>query len=239
MKVFLLFVLLSLWSKVSTQSLPASLPLPLSDMLMLLILIGNRTEPSADKKTMLAAAHRFLPGALKGVLQTVSEFTGFSQSVVLQIVSTGSSGLCLTACFYQRGRQIVLYELDVCLCVCFWRLSLCECACRWHGVHGSCCVFTVGEGNFSLCAPDTGLTAGSFVFICTAVYSSWIIRLLLCFSLKYEGTKGTCVCLRLCVGLSSGFNWNQHLQETPFFFFLFASIELTCHSSSWFCSETR
>lgn len=88
-------------------------------MLMLLILIGNRTEPSADKKTMLAAAHRFLPGALKGVLQTVLEFMGFSQSVVLQNVLTVSSGLCLTACFYQRGWQIVVYELDVCLCVCF------------------------------------------------------------------------------------------------------------------------
>lgn len=52
-------------------------------MLMLLILIGSRTEPSTDKKTMLAAAHRFLPGALRGVLQAVLEFMGFSQSVVL------------------------------------------------------------------------------------------------------------------------------------------------------------
>lgn len=60
-----------------------SLSLSLSDMLMLLILIGNRTEPSTDKKTMLAAAHRFLPGALRGVLQAVLEFMGFSQSVVL------------------------------------------------------------------------------------------------------------------------------------------------------------
>lgn len=77
-------------------------------MLMLLILTGNRTEPSTDKKTMLAAAHRFLPGALRGVLLAVLEFTGFSQSVVLRIVLTVSSGLCLTVCFYQRGRQIVV-----------------------------------------------------------------------------------------------------------------------------------
>lgn len=72
---------------------------------MLLIPIGNRTDLSTDKKTMLAAAHRFLPGALRGVLQAVLEFTGFSQSVVLRIVLMVSSGLCLTVCFYQRGWQ--------------------------------------------------------------------------------------------------------------------------------------
>ena len=55
----------------------------LSDTLMLSIPTGDSTEPSADKKTMLTAAHRFLPGALRGGLQAVSEFTGFSQSVVL------------------------------------------------------------------------------------------------------------------------------------------------------------
>lgn len=71
-------------------------------MLMLLILGGNRTEPSTDKKTMLAAAHRFLPGALRGVLQAVLEFTGFSQSVVLRIVLTVSSGLGLTALFSSK-----------------------------------------------------------------------------------------------------------------------------------------
>lgn len=114
-----------------------SLSLSLSDMLMLLILIGNRTEPSADKKTMLAAAHRFLPGALKGVLQTVSEFMGFSQSVVLQIVLTVSSGLCLTACFYQRG----VYELNVCLCVCVMMI-VSVCTYRWYSVHCLCCVYT-------------------------------------------------------------------------------------------------
>lgn len=71
-------------------------------MLNLLILIGNRTQPSADEKTMLAAAHRFLPGALKGVLQTVLEFMKFSQYVVLQTVLTVSSGLCLTAFFIKE-----------------------------------------------------------------------------------------------------------------------------------------
>lgn len=54
------------------------------------------------------AAHGFLPGALKGVLQTVSEFTGFSQSVVLQIVLTVSPGLCLTACFHHKRWHIVV-----------------------------------------------------------------------------------------------------------------------------------
>lgn len=77
--------------------------LSLSGMFILLILIGSSTEPSAVKKTMLAATHRFLPGALKGVVQTVLEFMGFSQSVVLQIVLTVSAGRLLTACFYQRG----------------------------------------------------------------------------------------------------------------------------------------
>lgn len=46
-----------------------SLSVSLSDMLMSLIIIGNRTEPSTDNKTMLEAAHRFLPGGLRGVLQ--------------------------------------------------------------------------------------------------------------------------------------------------------------------------
>lgn len=66
---------------------------------------------------MLAAAHRFLPGALRGVLQAVSEFTGFSQSVVLQIVLTVSFGLCLTLCVYQRGWKIVAYELVCVRCL--------------------------------------------------------------------------------------------------------------------------
>lgn len=61
-------------------------------------------------QTTLAAAHGFLPGALKGVLQTVSEFTGFSQSVVLQIVLTVSPGLCLTACFHHKRWHIVVHE---------------------------------------------------------------------------------------------------------------------------------
>lgn len=55
-------------------------------------------------------AHGFLPGALKGVLQTVSEFTGFSQSVVLQIVLTVSPGLCLTACFHHKRWHIVVHK---------------------------------------------------------------------------------------------------------------------------------
>lgn len=141
------FARLSFWPKVCGWRkhlyisfclfLASALSLSLSDMLMLSILIGNRTEPSADKKTMLAAAHRFLPGALKGVLQTVSEFMGFSQSVVLQIVSTVSSGLCLTACFYQRG----VYELNVCLPVCVLMI-VSVCTYRWYSVHCLCCVYT-------------------------------------------------------------------------------------------------
>lgn len=87
----------------------------LSDMLMLLILIGNSTEPSTDKKTMLAAPHRFLPGALRGVLQAVLEFMGFSQSVVSWIVLTASSGLGVTVCFYHSGWQIALCETSVCI----------------------------------------------------------------------------------------------------------------------------
>lgn len=79
------FAWLSLWPGIQLQQISLylflslycfppvsfSVSLSLSDMLMLLIPIGNKTEPSAYKKTMLAAAHRFLPGALKGVLQTI------------------------------------------------------------------------------------------------------------------------------------------------------------------------
>lgn len=71
--------------------LSTSVSLALSDMLMLSILIGDETEPSTDEKTMLAATHGFLPGALRGVLQALSEFTGFSPSVVLHAVLTVSS----------------------------------------------------------------------------------------------------------------------------------------------------
>lgn len=84
---------------------------------MLSTLIGNRTEPSPDKKTMLAAANRFLPGALRGVLQAVLEFTGFSQSVV----SIDSLlWLCLTVCLYQGGWDIVVYDLHVWM----WRIGV-------------------------------------------------------------------------------------------------------------------
>lgn len=44
------------------------------------------------------------------MLQTVSEFTGFSQSVVLQIVLTVSPRLCLTACFHHKRWHIVVHE---------------------------------------------------------------------------------------------------------------------------------
>lgn len=68
-------------------------------------------EPGQNyQQTILAAVHGFLPGALKGVLQTASEFTGFSQSVVLQIVLTVSPGLCLTACFHHKRWHIVVHE---------------------------------------------------------------------------------------------------------------------------------
>lgn len=49
---------------------------------------------------------------------------GFSQSVVLRIVLTVSSVLCLTGCFYQRGWQIVGYELNVCVCLCEWMIEI-------------------------------------------------------------------------------------------------------------------
>lgn len=75
-------------------------------------------------ETALAVAHGFLPGALKGVLQTVSEFTGFSQSVVLQIVLTVSPGLFLTACFHHKRWHIVVHEPCACL--------------RVHGGDGAC-----------------------------------------------------------------------------------------------------
>lgn len=75
-------------------------------------------------QTALAVAHGFLPGALKGVLQTVSEFTGFSQSVVLQIVLTVSPGLFLTACFHHKRWHIVVHEPCACL--------------RVHGGDGAC-----------------------------------------------------------------------------------------------------
>ncbi len=60
--------------------------------------------------------------------------------------------LCLTVCFYQRGWQIAVYELNVCasVCVCDWKILICTY--RWHGVR---CLYIhfefLDEGTFIIC----------------------------------------------------------------------------------------
>lgn len=106
-------------------STAAHAPYPLSDMLMLLIPIGKRTEPSADKKTMLAAAHGFPPRRCERcVCRLYRSSRGSHNLLSRRLYRRGPSGLCTNSPLPSKtggcgGRQIVPYEFDGCLCVCF------------------------------------------------------------------------------------------------------------------------
>lgn len=68
---------------------------PLSDMLMLLIPIGKRTELSADKKTMLAASHGFFPQhSERCVCRLYRSSRGSHNLLSHRLYRRGPSGFC-------------------------------------------------------------------------------------------------------------------------------------------------
>lgn len=85
-------------------------------MPMPLIPIGNKAEPSAYKKTMLAAAHRFLPGALKAVLQT----TG-----VQGVLTVSCFTDCIDSLLWSLPNSLLLSKRTVNCSVWAWCLYVC------------------------------------------------------------------------------------------------------------------
>lgn len=137
---------------------------PLSDMLMLLIPIGKRTEPSADKKTMLAASHGFLPQrSERCVCRLYRSSRGSHNLLSHRLYRRGPSGLCTNSPLPSKtggcrggGKLYRKSSMDVLACAVFFFF--------FFDVSGAAqrCVWTRLQ--------TAGLTAGSFVFTHAGVY---------------------------------------------------------------------
>lgn len=148
-------------------------PYPLSDMLMLLIPIGKRTEPSADKKTMLTAAHGFPPRRCERcVCRLYRSSRGSHNLLSRRLYRRGPSGLCTNSPLPSKRRECSKFyrmsSMDVSACVFLTIRAQREYACVDDGeAHGRpLCLHRI----FLLCAPDCRLDRG---VIC--VYSRWYL----------------------------------------------------------------
>lgn len=137
---------------------------PLSDMLMLLIAIGKRTEPSADKKTMLAASHGFLPQCSERCVCRLYRSSWGSHNLLShRLHRRGPSGLCTNSPLPSKtggckgGDKLYrMSSMDVSVCfffVFFTIRVLHKGACGWWRKHTAArCAFTGFSFFFALCS---------------------------------------------------------------------------------------